>query len=168
MAQVKGFLVALMGVLLCPHLGVAETIALDERFMKDAARGNAAEMQMGELAKTKAASAGVRNFAERLIADHSQANSKLKELANKRNIELPAELSVAQKSHFSMLEGLSGTAFDSAFTTHMINDHQQDIANFEKHADVTQDTELKAFATSTLPTLREHLSIAKQLKSDTK
>jgi putative membrane protein len=44
----------------------------------------------------------------------------------------------------------------------MVRDHQQDIADFQKEASGGSDAGLKSFATKTLPTLQEHLRMAKE------
>jgi putative membrane protein len=62
------------------------------KFINDAAEGGLMEVRMGEIGKQKGQSADVKQFAERLIADHTKANNELKDLASKKGVMLPAEL----------------------------------------------------------------------------
>ena len=44
----------------------------------------------------------------------------------------------------------------------MLKDHQADVSAFEKEAESGQNPELKNFASTTLPTLKEHMGMAKR------
>jgi len=59
----------------------------------------------------------------------------------------------------------TGSAFDKGFIDAQVEDHQKDIAEFEKEAQSGGDPQLKAFAAKTLPTLREHLKQAQDLQT---
>ena len=63
------------------------------------------------------------------------------------------------------LERLDGAAFDRAYVDDQIRDHEKTIALFEREAKSGKDAELKAFAEKTLPTLKEHLSMVRDLKT---
>jgi putative membrane protein len=47
----------------------------------------------------------------------------------------------------------------------MVEDHEKDIELFEQQAESGQDPDLRAFAEETVPTLREHLELAKEVQS---
>ncbi|HEY4292867.1 DUF4142 domain-containing protein [Luteibacter sp.] len=57
----------------------------------------------------------------------------------------------------------SGDDFDKAYAKKMVADHHKDIALFTKESTSGKDPDLKAFAKKTLPTLKEHLEMAKKL-----
>ncbi|HEX9048139.1 MAG TPA: DUF4142 domain-containing protein [Verrucomicrobiae bacterium] len=61
------------------------------------------------------------------------------------------------------LKTLSGPAFDQAYLSDMVSDHAQDITKFETASRELTDPQLKQYATSTLPTLRQHYHMAQQL-----
>jgi putative membrane protein len=159
----------------------------DEKFIKDACLGGLMEVHMGKLGVQKAQNAQLKQYAQRLIDDHTKANTELKQLASSKGLTLPdshegissttesadrtqvREKADAEshKEHAAIkkLEGLSGTEFDREFVRLAVNDHQKDIKEFEKAAKNADDTELKSFAAKTLPTLREHLQQARSLQS---
>jgi putative membrane protein len=56
---------------------------------------------------------------------------------------------------------MSGDSFDKAYMNAMVSDHQEDISEFQKEADRGRDPDFKSFAGKTLPTLQEHLRMAK-------
>jgi putative membrane protein len=143
-------------VLLCPLVAFSAEIP-DAKFYRDAAEGGMAEVAMGNLALQKAQSPGVKDFGAQMVKDHSAANEKLNALAQSKNIVLPANPSVAEMEAKSKLQALSGPAFDKSYIKGMIQDHEEDIAEFKKEAASGQDPDARAFASATLPTLEAHL-----------
>ena len=143
-------------VLLCPLVAYSAEIP-DAKFYRDAAEGGMAEVAMGNLALQKAQSPSVKDFGAQMVKDHSAANEKLKALAESKNITLPANPSVAEMEAKSKLQVLSGQAFDKSYIKGMIQDHEEDIAEFKKEAASGQDPDARAFASATLPTLEAHL-----------
>jgi putative membrane protein len=61
------------------------------------------------------------------------------------------------------LEGLSGDVFDRAYSSHMVSDQEKDVAESEKQSKNGKNSDLKVFASKTLPTLQEHLKLARSL-----
>jgi putative membrane protein len=48
----------------------------------------------------------------------------------------------------------------------MVKDHEKDIELFKQQAESGQDPDLRAFPEESLPTLREHLELAKEVQSE--
>jgi putative membrane protein len=129
----------------------------DAAFYKSAAQGGIAEVDAATLAQQKSDNASVKDFAAMMVKDHSAANDKLKSIASSKNLSLPTSPSVRQMATKAKLDMLSGETFDKSYIKAMIKDHQQTIALFKKEAMSGEDTDAKAFAAATLPTLRSHL-----------
>jgi len=132
----------------------------DQHFVMEAAKGGLAEVELGKLAKDKASSDQVKQFAQRMVDDHSKANDELKSIAQNKNITLPTELDAKDKAVHDRLAKLSGEQFDKAYMQHMLQDHRKDVAAFRTESKSGKDPEVKAFAAKTLPTLEEHLKQA--------
>jgi putative membrane protein len=134
-------------------------------FLTEAASGGMMEVQLGQLAKTKASSQAVKDFAAMMVRDHSNANTQLKSIAAKKNVTLPAALPEKHQKHVTDLTEKSGADFDKDYMKMMVDDHQDDIKMFEKCAkDDKEDADIKAFAAKTLPTLYKHLDAAKAIR----
>jgi putative membrane protein len=101
-----------------------------------------------------------------MVKDHSAANEKLQALAASKNIALPASASVGQMAAKAKLDVLSGGTFDKSYVKGQISAHRQTIALFRKEISSGQDTDAKAFATDTLPTVRAHLKAIKAIATD--
>jgi putative membrane protein len=132
----------------------------DQKFMKEAAQGGMAEVELGRLAQQKASSDDVKKFGQRMVDDHSKANDKLKELANAKGVNLPQSLNAKDQATKDRLSKLSGEQFDKAYMTDMLKDHKKDISAFQSESNMGHDVDVKNFATQTLPTLRDHLKDA--------
>jgi putative membrane protein len=136
--------------------------AEDKDFFVKAALGGMAEVSLGQLAAGKATSGEVKNFANHMVNDHGKANDELKDLAMTKGLALPADLPNEVKTISSELSRRVGRDFDSAYMSDMIQDHEKDVSEFEKAARELKDPDLKAWATKTLPTLQDHLRMAKE------
>ena len=140
----------------------------DKKFANEAAIGGMTEVELGKLAVQKASSDAVKQFGQRMIDDHTKANDQLKEIASKEGIDLPQSLDSKQQSHVDKLAKLSGPAFDKAYMKDMVKDHEKDVNEFKNEAQNGADPNIKQFASSTLPTLEQHLSAAKDLNKTEK
>jgi len=138
----------------------AKSSSADASFIKEAATGGLAEVELGRLATQKADSADVKRFGQRMVDDHSKANDQLKPIAQQKNVTVPTELTGKEKSLYDRLSKLSGPAFDAAYMRAMVDDHKKDVSAFRKESERGKDPEVKQFATSTLPTLEDHLRMA--------
>ena len=120
------------------------------------------EVELGNLALQRASNADVKTFAQRMVDDHTKANQQLEELASRKGITLKEREGAAAKQTVAKLSKLSGEAFDREYAKDMVKDHEKDVAEF-RAATKLRDPDIKEFATQTLPTLQEHLEMAKKL-----
>ena len=140
----------------------------DTDFMKEAAIGGMAEVELGRLAATKAVNAEVKKFGQMMVEDHSKANADLKALASKKNVTLPTDVDAEKKSTMEELRGKNGASFDQEYVEEMVDDHEEDVAAFEKQAQNATDPDVKAFAAKTLPVLKKHLDAIKAIQAKMK
>jgi putative membrane protein len=135
--------------------------ASDSMFINEAARSGMAEVRMGELARENGQSDAVKQFGERMVTDHTQVNEELKQVANG---QVPTDLGKHQQA-LDRLRAMKGAEFDAAFKQTQVQAHQEAVQLFERQASQGSNQELKAFAEKHLPHLREHLTMAQQLKT---
>lgn len=137
--------------------------ASDQKFMKEAAQGGEAEVQLGQLAQQKAESPDVKAFGQRMVDDHTKANDQLKQVASQKGVTLPSQPDAKDKAEKARLEKMSGAQFDKAYMNYMVSDHKKDVADFQREASHANDPDVKNFAQSTLPTLQSHLQQAESI-----
>jgi putative membrane protein len=129
-------------------------------FVKHAAQGGMAEVELGKLATERAENADVKQFAQRMIDDHAKATDELKQLAGEKSLDVPKDMNAEQKATMNRLSKLSGARFDREYMKAMTKDHDHDVAMFQSYARDGRDQDLKAWAAKTLPTLEEHQRLA--------
>jgi len=133
---------------------------IDTKFVKKTAKGGMREIKMAEMAKEQAKSADVKKVAEKIESDHKDANQELMALAEKKGVAL--------SKNEPKIEKMTGTDFDKEYLAMMVNDHEKNIAAFEKEAKDGEDADVKAWAEKTLPTLKEHLKMVQDVQSKMK
>ena len=138
--------------------------ATSNSFVEDAAQGGITEVEAGKLALEKSSSADVKTFAQHMITDHGKANQELAALAKKLDIEVPDDATLTDKAKKAILE-MRDESFDKAYANNQVAAHEKTVELFKKEAASSDNAELKAFATKTLPTLEAHLKMAKELQA---
>src|SRR3981081_811221 len=101
-------------------------------FLTKAIQGNYAEVQMGQLAQKQGQNEGVKKFGQMLSDDHSAANQKAIDAAKSMGVTPPDGASAKQKADYDKMSKMTGVQFDRQFATHMVADHQRDIAEYKK------------------------------------
>ena len=145
----------------------AEPATADRDFYAKAAAGGMAEVETGALAQVKGNSGAVREFGEMMVRDHTKANDKLKQIAGRKNIELPTEPDAKHKAKKQELEAASGGAFDTAYIQAQVADHEATESLLKQEIKSGTDPEAKAWAREALPTVTAHLKRARALATGT-
>jgi putative membrane protein len=135
----------------------------DRKFVRAAAQGGMAEVELGKLAVEKGSSDEVKKFGQRMVDDHSKAGDQLKQIASEKGITVPQQLSAKDRALKDRLSKLSGEDFDKAYMSDMVKDHTQDVADFQRESSSGADSDIKDFAAKTLPTIQDHLRQAKEI-----
>ena len=137
-------------------------------FAKKAAVGGMAEVELGKVASEKASNPRVKEFGEKMVADHTKANAALKAAASKEGITLPTSIDAHEQHEMNEIKNLSGADFDKKYMAEMVEDHKKDVREFEEAAKKDPNSEVGRFAQQTLPTLREHLQMAEDVEKQVK
>src|SRR5689334_11322101 len=164
----------------------------DTAFLTKAMEGNAAEIEFAKIAQTKSQNPQVKEFADMIVKDHTEAQDRIRDLMNanagaaNRMDKNPSGQAMLSKEHqqtATRLSKLSGVDFDREFMNVMVQDHRQDIRFFEQEAGMTDNTSaddttrekpaggsstnptsVQSLARDLLPTLRQHLTQAEQIQ----
>ncbi len=136
----------------------------EQAFVKNELEGDDAEVELGQLAQQKSQSNDVKQFAQKMVADHSQMNDKwFKPVAKQLGVSEPKGPSKKEKKEIEKLQGLSGTDFDNEYIKTMVQDHQKDLKDFQNEADVATDPNVKLVAQQGTKVISQHLELAEQL-----
>ena len=147
--------------------GIA-VVADDAKFAVDAANGGMTEIQLSQLAATKAVNSKIKEFADMMVMDHTKAGGELKAVAMTKNITLPDSVNADSKKAIADLSAKSGADFDKAYVDKMVADHKATVDMFESASKSLKDPDLKAFVDKTLPTIKGHLDHINKIKAGMK
>ena len=130
--------------------------AEDRDFLVRAAQGGLVEVESSRIALTRAGSSHVRDFANKMIADHGRISDELAQHVQKRNGMLPSKVDAERQGELDRLQRLDGAEFDRAYIDFQKRAHDDAIRLFEKAAREADDADVREFASRTLPMLRHH------------
>src|SRR5258708_17487775 len=143
-----------------PAKGVAKAAgkmsAADKTFVMNAAKGGMKEVEWGKLAAQNGQNADVKKFGNRMVTDHSKANSELMALAKEEGVSLPAAKSPGKWKS------------DKDYMDSMVKDHQADLAEFQKQTKSGTDPDVKAFAAKGAKMVSAHLKLAQETQGKLK
>ena len=143
-----------------PHLRAQSTptqpsgnVTLSERdksFMQKATGGGQQEVKNGKMAEKQGQSGDVKRVGARIVADHTEANKELTQLASQKGFSFDTRGVKAQNP--------GNAGFDRQYLKLLEADQKNDIAEFQKEAKSGDDRDVKSWASKTLPMLKEHLA----------
>ncbi len=130
---------------------------------------DASELEAAQLAKQKAQSPEVRNYAARIVDEHTKMMAQNRQVASRINVqpENPALVSTLKSTHQENMEELrqkSGRDFDRRYIDDQVLMHEQAVQLVEKTADSADNSRLKQHLMQTRPDLQSHLSEAKTIQ----
>lgn len=129
---------------------------VDRDFILKASEANLAEIELGELAATKATAPSVRNFGEMMMSEHQAAYEELESIANDKSTAITTSINFEHQEIKQKLTELSGYAFDTAYMRSQIKDHEKTIALFEAEISNGNDPEVRDHAIEYLPKIQHH------------
>jgi putative membrane protein len=132
----------------------------DKEFMITAAKTDMIEAHEGQMAENQASRSDVKDFAKKLVDDHTQDYGKLTALAAKTGVTIPTGINSAREHDIAPLVHLNGAKFDKAFTRDEVAAHRRVVAEYKREAEHGQDADVKAFAAQQLPVVQKHLEMA--------
>ena len=145
-----------------PVPGVTSAVA-DSAFIRQAIAGNLLEVRLGTLAGQRASSAEVRKFGQRMVTEHGNMGRQWSEVASKNGLPASGTLDPVQQQSVTRLAALAGAEFDRAYMNDMVQDHQQDVATFQRLGPAAHSGDVRSFAASGVSVMQQHLVLAQQV-----
>jgi putative membrane protein len=135
----------------------------DKAFVSKALQGGSEEVQLGQLAEQKSQSDDVKQFAQKMVQDHTQLGDQMKPIAQQLGVQAPKNPSKKDKEMMAKLQELSGPQFDEAYIRAMAKDHKQDLKDFKDEAQMTQNPNLKQVTQQDSGIILQHLQMIEQI-----
>lgn len=154
------------------HVAGSEVVesGIDEAgatFLRKAAVGGIMEVEAAKIAQKSASSQQVKDFAAKMLEDHTRANNELKAFSVKKKVITPDALPAEDQIHLDEMKKLKGAEFDKHYMEMMVTNHEKTVALF-KEGVANKDLGLKEWATKTLAVIEKHDEMAKTINSTLK
>jgi putative membrane protein len=140
----------------------------DASFVEKSITVGLLEVELGKYGSAVGQSPDVKRFADRMVRDHTAANEELKTIAAGIPVTVPDRLDDTHQKKADELKKLNGSEFDKAYMEQMVKDLEAAVELFKRAEKDVPNARLKDFAKTTLPTLEEHLKLAKEVKDRVK
>jgi putative membrane protein len=134
--------------------------AQDANYLQTSISGDRFEIIGGRLALRKGTTDQIRALGRRLIKDHSKSLHEAIAEAREDNIKVPQAPTPSMVWELNTVAAMSGSAFDHAYATLEVKDHQQDIEETTFEAQHGSDPSIKRDAKKELPMLKMHLRLS--------
>jgi putative membrane protein len=138
----------------------------DQFFLSDAAGFDMVQAHEGEMALTAARSEEVRNLAHRMIQAHTASYQQLSVIAQKTGMTIPRAIDAGTNNLIIGLTKLRDARFDRQFAEDQVEQYKQEIVVYDQETRNGKNADLKAYASRTLPILKEHLNQAEACQHD--
>jgi predicted outer membrane protein len=138
-------------------------VRADRNFFHEATTDDNLEIQLGQLAERRAQNSAVKQYAQRIVADHTKQQNQWLSLASNNGMGFTPGMGQNHRKKLTNLQKVSGRDFDRAFMTQMVKDHKDYIDYFEKEGRAARSAQVRRLVERDLPVLREHFDQAKQI-----
>ena len=135
----------------------------DKKFVEAALKGGMAEIDLGQLAAKKGNSDDVKKFGEMMVTDHTKLGEKMKMVASDIGVTPPSMTTAGNIALKAKLEVLSGDAFDKAYISAMVKDHEEDLADFKHEVATGTSPEVKKATAAAEAVVSHHLMMIKKI-----
>lgn len=122
-----------------------------------------AEIRLSELARSRAASAEVKGYAETILREHTRALSELRNAAAKGGATLPQSEAQAYEEPRKQLAGLNGSDFDRAYARDIVQIDEDRSELLQSEGTSARGAELRNYEIKVTLAASEELSQAREL-----
>jgi putative membrane protein len=177
----RGLVLAATAALLLPLVALAEEgkkvvekrdparqPQTDKEFLAKALASEIAEVKFGEHAKKHADSKEVRDFAQRMIDDHTKMRDNLLRQAKSMKLAVVEGLEPDYRDAMKRLSRLKGSEYDRVFIGDQLVEHEKARELYEAWSKKATDSELRDLATKAVSTVKDHIRRARALQGKQK
>lgn len=132
----------------------------DQQFLNHLAKDSQGEVQVSQFVLGKTSNPQVKEFAQRMVHDHSMLDSQLQQVLSKHGMSMPQPMTAQQSQLMQKLQGLSGKQLDKAYMQAAVKGHEQDVAKISPFA--SQEAKLQPANADVAETAKESLAVIKQ------
>jgi predicted outer membrane protein len=145
--------------------------ATPQQMLQKLHMSNLHEIEMGKMAEQNG-SDKIKSYAKTLQTDHQDADKKVKDLAQKKNITLSdtaknPEMQKKMEMSKDRFSSMKGQEFDRAFANKMSMEHKRMISMAQNWKQNCTDQDVCNLVDTLMPKLQQHAQMADQLRGPT-
>ncbi len=135
----------------------------DRTLLNKLVQGDSAEIRIGKLIEARTSQPNVKDFAHRMVNDHSLLLSETNSWAKNRSIPLEVNPGVEENMMMKQLSGLTGQALDRKYIQEMLEDHKSEVSKVAQHLEKKPNSSISPLLKKTIPILEDHLRLAENV-----
>jgi putative membrane protein len=135
----------------------------EQEFVSQVAAENLMEVRLSQAAQQRSTNPSVKQFAQRMVIDHTEMQKQWMAAAKKNGLEFKAEMTPRHLQQAEQLRTPTGVAFDQAYMGLMVQNHQENVSTFQAQRNAAHSADVSQLIAAAIPTLQEHLSTAQQI-----
>ena len=135
----------------------------DAGFIYDALQGGLLEIKASELALKRGLTGAERDFAQKMVDDHTAVDDELKTIAKAKGVAVPTALDEKKQKKLDALGKEKDQDFAKAYLDCQVSAHKDAVSAFKSASEDSKDVDVKSFAAKHVPHLEQHLETAKAL-----
>lgn len=135
----------------------------DKQFIMKSSEGSMAEVELGKLALQKSQNPDVKQFAQKMVDDHTMLMNNMKPFADQMGVKPPTKLNAKHQQLETRLKSLSGDKFDKEYIKAMVADHHHDLGEFMAEESKATDPSFKQTVTQGTQVIREHTQMIDEI-----
>ncbi len=160
---------AMIASALCLAAAAAQAKApSSQEFVEKASISDRFEIESSRLALEKSQSQNIKEFAQKMIDDHTKSSEQLKATLPQSQVPAGVAKETLDARHAQIMKRLQsadGAEFDREYIAAQKKAHDEAVSLFSAYSKDGADKALKGFAGQTLPTLKEHQEHVKDLSA---
>ena len=135
----------------------------DKQFLMTASQSDYTEMTFSKLALQKSTNPQVKQYAQKMITDHTKLEAEMKPFADKMGVTPVTTLDADHQQKYDQLSSMSGTDFDKGYMSAMDTDHHKSLDNFKSELSSTQDPSFKKVVAKGEKVVAQHTEMADKM-----
>lgn len=132
----------------------------DKEFLENAIQGDRAEVAIARFVRPKTQNRVARNFALRMIQDHTAHEAKVEQVAQQLGVTLPHATNTEGEQEIAKLRGKTDPALAQTYLADAVTDHRKVITMYTLEGRQSSNHEIRDMVQTTMPTLQAHLRLA--------
>jgi putative membrane protein len=137
----------------------------DTSFVREVRTNNLLEIRMGSVAARRSTNPAVKQFAQRMVTDHTTMGNEWTSLASRLGLGTTSALDVNQQQVVSQLSSVPAAQFDQQYMSDAVQMHQNVIGLLQSRGASAQNVDVRQLAAKGLPIIEQHLTMAQQVAS---